>query len=169
MPESPIHASNPWWRRWFVTPLVNQLTQGSSPSKLAWTIAAGIVLGVFPIMGSTTLVCLFAGWILKLNQPILHIFKTAVYPLHLALILVFIRLGEMLHGVPLISFSIPELVAKFNADPLQFARDFGMAAWHGVTAWLLIAPVALFVIKISVLPVLVQMARSLERRKEVAL
>lgn len=161
-----VHAKLPWWRRWFVTPIVNQLTQGSSPVKLAWTIALGVVLGVFPIMGSTSLVCLLVGWLLKLNQPVLHIFKTAVYPLHLALILVFIRLGEQLHGVPLISFSIPELVAKFNADPLQFARDFGMAAWHGVTAWLLIAPVAAVLIRISVLPFLLGLSRSLEKRKE---
>jgi len=167
MPDRVIQAKEPWWRRWFVTPLVNQLTQGSSPAKLAWTIALGIVVGVFPIMGSTTLVCLFVGWIFKLNQPILHIFKSAVYPLHLGLILVFIRLGERLYGVPLISFSIPELVGKFNADPLQFARDFGMAAWHGVSAWLLIAPLALVLIKIAVLPVLFSLAKSLEKRKEV--
>jgi uncharacterized protein (DUF2062 family) len=167
MPGRMIHDRGPWWRRWFVTPVLNQLTQGSSPEKLAWTIALGIVLGVFPIMGATSLVCLGLGWMLKLNQPILHIFKSAVYPLHLALILVFIRLGERLHGVPLISFSIPELLAKFNADPLQFARDFGMAAWHGVTAWLLIAPVAAFLIKISVLPVLLRLAGSLDRSREV--
>jgi uncharacterized protein (DUF2062 family) len=167
MPEGVIHTKDPWWRRWFVTPVVNQLTKGISPVKLAWTIALAMVLGVFPIMGSTTLVCFVVGWIFQLNQPVLHIFKSAVYPLHLALILVFIRLGERLHGVPLISFSIPELVAKFNADPLQFARDFGMAAWHGVTAWLLIAPVAVFLIKISVLPVLLKLSESLEKRKEV--
>lgn len=165
MPEAVIHHKEAWWWRWFVAPVTSQLTQGSSPVKLAWTIAWALVLGVFPIMGSTTLVCLAAGWIFKLNQPILHIFKSAVYPLHLALILVFIRLGEQLHGVPLISLSIPELVARFNADPLQFTRDFGMAAWHGVTAWLLIAPVAVFLIKILVLPILLKLSESLENRK----
>ena len=156
-----------WWRRWLVTPVVTQLKVGNSPEKISWTIALGVVLGVFPIMGSTTLVCLLVGWILRLNQPVLHVFKTVVYPLHLALILVFIRLGERLHGVPLISFSIPELVGKFRDDPLQFARDFGIAAWHGVSAWFLIAPFAALLIKVSILPVLRKVAVSLQRREEV--
>lgn len=156
-----------WWRRWLVTPVVAQLKVGNSPEKIAWTIALGVVLGVFPIMGSTTLVCLLVGWMLHLNQPVLHLFKTVVYPLHLALILVFIRLGERLYGVPLISFSIPQLVGKFRDDPLQFARDFGLAAWHGVSAWFLIAPFAALLIKVTVLPVLRKVAASLQRREEV--
>lgn len=155
-----------WWRRWLIAPVVKQLTLGTTPEKIAWTISLGVVLGVFPIMGSTTLVCLLVGWLFRLNQPVLHVFKTLVYPFHLALILVFIRLGECLYGVPLISFSIPQLLARFKADPVQFARDFGMAAWHGVSAWLLIAPVAAILIKVAVLPVLRQLAASLQRRKE---
>lgn len=157
-----------WWRRRLLGPIVAQLTVGISPDRVAWTIALGVVLGIFPIMGSTTLICLLAGWLLRLNQPVLHVFKTVVYPLHLALILVFIRLGERLYGVPLISFSIPQLVVKFKDDPLQFARDFGLAAWHGVSAWLLIAPVVALLIKMAVMPLLRRLAQALERREEVA-
>jgi len=154
-----------WWRRWLVAPVVAQLTEGASPTRIAWTIALGMVIGVFPVMGTTTLVCLLAGWIFKLNQPVLHVFRALVYPLHLALILVFIRLGERLYGVPLISFSIPQLVVKFKEDPLRFLSEFGMAAWHGVSAWLLIAPVCVFLIKIAIMPVLRQLAESLKKRK----
>jgi uncharacterized protein (DUF2062 family) len=165
--EMTTDVKETWWRRWLVAPVAKQLTLGTTPEKIAWTISLGVVLGVFPIMGSTTLVCLLVGWLLRLNQPVLHVFKTLVYPLHLALILAFIRLGERLYGVPLISFSIPQLLDRFKLDPLQFAKDFGMAAWHGVSAWLLIAPVAAILIKVAVLPVLRQLAVSLQRRKEV--
>jgi uncharacterized protein (DUF2062 family) len=143
-----------WWRRWLVKPVRDQLVQGASPDKLAWTISAGVVLGIFPIMGSTSLVCLLAGWALKLNQVVLHLFKSLVYPLHLALILVFIRLGELLSGAPLIAFSIPELLARFKDDPLKFAGDFGLAAWHGILAWMLIAPFLAYGIKLAVMPAL---------------
>ncbi len=151
----------PWWRRWIVAPVKVQLTQGMSVEKVSWTISLGIVLGVFPIMGTTSLICLFAGWLIRLNQPLLHVFSSIVYPLHLALILVFIRLGETLYGVPLTAFSIPELLGKFKADPLQFARDFGLAAWHGISAWLLIAPVGAVLIKWAVAPVVGRMAKSM--------
>ena len=151
-------AKESGWRRWLIAPIKAQLMQGMTVDRVSWTIALGVVLGVFPIMGSTTLVCLLAGWAMNLNQALLHVFKTVVYPLHLALILVFIRLGERLYGAPLIAFSIPQLLARFKQDPLQFARDFGMAAWHGVSAWLLIAPLAALLIKMAVIPVVSRLA-----------
>ena len=163
-----VATKESWWRRWLVAPVVTQLTHGTSPDRIGWTIALGMVVGVFPIMGSTTLVCLLIGWLLRLNQPVLHVFRAVVYPLHLALILIFIRLGERLYGAPLISFSIPQLIGKFKDSPLQFARDFGMAAWHGVSAWLLIAPVAAVLIKMAAMPALRKLSVSLKRRQEVA-
>ncbi len=160
-------ARDAWWRRWFVAPVLAQLRQGMSVERISWTISLGFVFGVFPIMGTTSLVCVLVAWVFRLNQALLHVFKAAVYPLHLALILVFIRLGERLHGVPLIRFSIPELMVRFKDDPLQFARDFGWAAWHGVSAWLLIAPVAAVLVKLAVTPVVRHAAEALQRRKEV--
>lgn len=157
------------WRRWLIAPVVVQLTGGASLDKIAWTIALGMVLGIFPVMGTTTFVCLLAGWLCKLNQPLLHVFRAIVYPLHLLLILVFIRLGERLYDAPLISFSIPQLVGKFEESPLQFARDFGMAAWHGVSAWLLVAPIVAVLVKQAVMPVLRSLSESLKRRREVEL
>jgi uncharacterized protein (DUF2062 family) len=157
-----------WWRRRLVAPVVAQLMVGISPERIAWAISLGVVLGVFPIMGTTTLVCFMAGWLLRLNQPVLHVFSSLVYPLHLLLILVFIRLGERLFGAPRMSFSIPQLLGRFREDPLQFGRDFGMSAWHGVSAWLLIAPVAAILIKLALMPVIQQLAISLKRRQEVA-
>jgi uncharacterized protein (DUF2062 family) len=156
------------WRRWLVAPVVAQLTGGISPNRIAWTIACGMVVGVFPVMGTTTAVCLLAGWAFRLNQVVLHVFRALVYPLHLALILVFIRLGERLYGAPLITLSIPQLLVKFRVSPMQFTKDFGMAAWHGVSAWLLVAPLAAVLIKMAVLPLLTQLAASIERQKEAA-
>lgn len=150
------------WRRWVVNPVTKQLNQGSSPEKLAWTIAFSVTLGIFPIMGTTTMMCLLFGWLLKLNQPLLHIFKTFTYPLHLALILVFIHVGQKMHGVPPITDSIPQMLVRFQQDPMQFARDFGLAAWHGITAWLLIAPPLTLAIRFISLPLI----KPLVRRKE---
>ena len=55
------------WRRWVVNPVVQQLTQGTSPAKIAQATAYGVTLGIFPIIGSTTLLSLLVGIPLKLN------------------------------------------------------------------------------------------------------
>lgn len=160
MPNSPSTAETiapPWksrFHRWIVQPIINQLKRGTSPEELSWTIALGVTLGIFPIMGSTSLVCFIAGMIFKLNQAILHLFKSLTYPLHLALILVFIRLGQQLNGVALIKFSIPQMMGQFKDDPTQFARDFGMAALYGIEAWAIAAIILIPLIRIISLPIL---------------
>ena len=123
------------FQRWVIRPIANQLRQGTGPEKLAWSVSLGLTLGIFPIMGSTSLVCFAVGHLLRLNQPVLHLFKTFTYPIHLALILVFIRLGQNLNGVPPIPFSIPQLLTRFKESPAQFASDFSAAALHGIEAW----------------------------------
>ncbi len=141
-------------RRWLVEPIINQLNRGITPEKLSWTIALGFTLGIFPIIGSTSLVCFIAGYFLKLNQAILHLFKSLTYPLHIALILVFIHLGQQLNGVPLLPFSISEMMSQFKDSPAQFARDFGMAAWYGIEAWAIAALILIPIIRIISLPFL---------------
>ncbi|MEJ6561462.1 MAG: DUF2062 domain-containing protein [Akkermansiaceae bacterium] len=166
-PQDEPEQSAPWWKRWFVQPVIKQLTQGITPEKLGWTIAAGVVLGIFPIMGSTTFLCLIAAWALKLNQPIIQVACHAVYALHLALILVFIRAGQWLFGADPITLSIPQLLGQFTDDPWQFIKDFSLAAAQGIVAWALIAPILFFLIKATITPVLERLAKRIERKKEI--
>jgi uncharacterized protein (DUF2062 family) len=149
--------------RWVVRPIVNQLKQGTSPEKLSWSVSLGVTLGIFPIMGSTSIVCVIIGHLFRLNQPILHLFKTFTYPLQLILILVYIRLGQMLNGVPLIKFSIPQMLGQFKDDPAKFFRDFGMAALYGIEAWAISAIFLIPILYIIFLPILKKLLLKLGR------
>lgn len=141
-----------WFKRWIVTPIANQLTQGVSPDRIALTIAVGLVFGIFPILGSTTLLCALAGIFLRLNQPIVQLVNYIAYPLQLALLIPFYRAGETLFRAGHIPLSIPLLFQRFAADWWQFLKDFGVIALQGITVWALIAPVAMAVIYRSVRP-----------------
>ncbi|MES2439389.1 MAG: DUF2062 domain-containing protein [Verrucomicrobiota bacterium] len=154
------------WRRWLLDPVLAVLRQGMSAERVSWTIAIGIVLAVFPVVGTTTMLCVVVAWALGLNQALVQAFNWLLYPLHIALILVFIRLGERLYGAPPLRLSLPEMMARFEADPLKFFSDFGLAAWHGVSAWLLIAPFAVLLIKLVVTPLVRSLASSIRKRKE---
>ncbi len=128
------------WNRLVVKPIKKQLTKGTSVEKVALTMAVAPVISAFPVLGTTNILSVIVGYILKLNIPFLILFKSLFYALHVGLILVFIRTGENLNGVENIPFSIPELLSKFKADPTQFAKDFGMTALYGIEAWALITP-----------------------------
>ena len=128
------------WRRWVVKPVSAQLAQGTSPAKISQAIAFGVTTGVFPLLGTTTVLALGLGMLLKLNQPVLHVFRELVYPVQLATILIFVRTGEDLFGARHVPLSIPMMMERFFAAPMQFLADFGMIGLYGVVVWLLLAP-----------------------------
>jgi uncharacterized protein (DUF2062 family) len=46
-----------FWRRRVLDPVVFLLAQGLAPDALALSLAVGLVLGLFPIIGATTALC----------------------------------------------------------------------------------------------------------------
>jgi hypothetical protein len=50
-----------FWRERVVALVASQLVQGITPQKMALTIALGLSLGIFPILGATTTLCALAG------------------------------------------------------------------------------------------------------------
>ena len=100
----------------------------------------GAVIGAFPILGVTTLLCgLVAVW-LRLNQPIIQLVNYLAYPAQLILLLPLYRAGETLLGRPHMPLSIPMLIGRFRVDPGQFVVDFGMIGVGGIGVWCLCAP-----------------------------
>ena len=139
MEEQPAAAHPSFWQRRAVTPIVAQLRLGITPEKLALTVALGVGLGIFPIPGSTTLLCGLAAVSLRLNQPVIQLVNYFTSPLQLALIIPIYRAGEILFFQTPVPLSIPLLFERFKADFGLFLRDPGMIAVQGVVAWCLLA------------------------------
>ena len=143
MSADAVGESPSFWQRRVVAPIVAQLTQGVTPEKIAFTVALGIALGVFPILGATTVLCAIAGIMVKLNQPIIQAVNYLVYPLQLVLLIPFYRGGEHLLGRAPIPLSVSLLLERFRADAIQFLKDFGMVGVGGILVWLILAPLAI--------------------------
>ena len=145
--------------RWLVRPIAQQLTQGVTPPKIAQAVSWGVTLGIFPIIGSNTLLTLMVGVPMKLNQPVLQAFKTISYPLQWSLLLVFYRTGEWLFNAPHVSIHIPTMMTRFFEEPGPFFRDYGMTALYGIVSWCLIAPLVLAALYFTTKPVIERLAR----------
>ena len=72
-----------------IEPILAQIKQGVTPRKLALSIAFGVALGIFPVIGVSILLCLLIGIPLKLNQPALQAVNLLMYPFQIPLVLVF--------------------------------------------------------------------------------
>lgn len=162
--ERPTRDS--FWHRRVVRPVMDQLTQGTSPRELALTVALGAVIGLFPILGTTAIICVGVGAALKLNQAVIQAANFAVTPIHLALILVFVRSGEFLLGAEKMPFHPAQLVSEFQASPAAFMAKFGMSGLHGILAWSVFAPVAVFVIFAILNPVFHRLQSRIGSRRE---
>jgi len=150
-----------FWQKRVVAPIVGQLKQGITPEKIALTIALGIVLGIFPILGSTTLLCALAGLWLRLNQPVIQLINYFVYPLQIALLLPFYRAGETLFQQPHVPiFSVTDLMQRFQASPSQFMIDYGMVGVYGIVVWALVAPLLIAALYFTTRPLLRRLAGS---------
>lgn len=142
-----------FWRRRLIDPLIGQLKQGATPEKLAQSMAWGSLIGVFPILGTTTALCGVAGVAFKLNHIAIQTMNWLVYPLQIALILPFLQLGNLIVGQPPLTLSIEEISAMFAEDFLTAARNLGGLALRGIAAWLVVAlPASWLITKILVYP-----------------
>ena len=153
-----------FWRRRLRDPLVSLLKQGLSPERLALSLALGLVLGLFPIVGATTLLCLAAGFALRLNHVALQLANHLAYPLQLPLILACVRLGERLAGARPVPFHPHDLVRHFERDASGFLREFGVTGLHGVLGWSLVAPPLLLALVLLLRPPLRRLDAALRRR-----
>lgn len=133
-------AATGFWQRRIRQPVLQQLTQGMSAEKVALTLTLGLTLGIFPILGSTTLLNAFAAWLLKLNQPVIQAVTILVFPLQCLLLIPFYRTGEALFGGPSIPLSIPLIIQRFLENTGRFMADYGMTGVRGIIVWAMIAP-----------------------------
>ena len=129
-----------FYRR-LVRPIIELLRQGVTPEKIAFSIALGVALGVFPVLGSTTALCALAALVLRLNLPAIQVVNYFVYPLQIALLIPFFRLGERLFHAPHLPLSVPQIYAMIHANMWNAIRSLWTTAWHAVIVWCLLAPV----------------------------
>jgi uncharacterized protein (DUF2062 family) len=147
-----------FWTRRVRRPLVALLRAGATPEKLALSLGLGAVIGIFPVLGTTTLLCVVAALLLRLNPVAIQITNYLVYPAHLALLLPFVRAGERLYGAPPVPLSLAVLRASFAADGLGTLARFGGTVLHAVTAWSLAAPLLVAATYFTFLPLMRRLA-----------
>jgi uncharacterized protein (DUF2062 family) len=131
-----------FFHRRIVDPIVALLRQGITPEKISLGLACGVAIGIFPVIGSTTILCALAAILLRLNLPAVQLVNYLVYPLQIALLIPFFHFGDWLFGVEPLPLNAGELVALFKADFLGAIRQLWDTTLHAMVAWLLVGPPA---------------------------
>jgi uncharacterized protein (DUF2062 family) len=150
--------SQGFFQQRIVRPVLDLLRQGTSPEEIALSIAFGLVLGIFPLLGWTTLLCLLAAVIFRLNLPAVQLVNYFAYPLQLAMLIPFFRAGEFLFHSVRLSLSLTQILAMIKADVWHSIKVLWIATVHAIAAWALIAPLAIYVLFRILSPILRRLA-----------
>lgn len=98
-PPLPAPPPASWLRRRVLDPLLNLLKQGLAPGQLAFTVALGVVLGIVPLFGATTVLAALVAWRLRLNIAALQLVTHLLTPVQLLLLPLLLRQGARVLGV----------------------------------------------------------------------
>jgi uncharacterized protein (DUF2062 family) len=148
--QPPLHHN--WIYRRVALPIFALLRMGASPQKLAWSIAVGLLIGINPILGSTTIFCLAAAFLLRLNVAASQLANHLVYPLELLLVIPFIHVGTILFRTAPIPFSARSLIHAARTSPLALTRQLWQWEWHAFMLWLGLAIVTVPIIALAITP-----------------
>jgi uncharacterized protein (DUF2062 family) len=134
-------------------PLVKLLRKGITPEKLALTLALSAALAVIPAFGWSVWLCGLAGLALGLNLPAMQAVNYFLYPAQVALLLPFFRLGEKLFSAPHLPLSVSQIFSMVRANFWSAIKLLWNTTWHAVVVWALLAPFAVGLIYLALLPI----------------
>lgn len=149
-------------RRRVVDPILRVLRQGISPEKVGLGLACGVVIGVFPVIGVTTIICTISAIIFRLNLPTIQLVNYLVYPLQLALLIPFFHFGDWLFGAESLPYSAAELVALFTSDFWGAVHQLWDTTLRAVAAWFLVCLPAVAILYFALTPLLKRLNLSRE-------
>ena len=120
------------------------LTSGLTPRKLVQTLCVGTVLGIMPLLWGTTLICILLAHVFRLNHLALQSVNYLLYPVQLALLIPFFKLGTWLFpwgpAVP------QDTLATLLRNPLSSLNILAWITMKSLAAWsVTVIPLALLV------------------------
>jgi len=119
-----------------------------SSMQSAQCVSFGLLWGVFPLVGTSTLLCTISALCLRLNIAVVQAVNYLVYPLQLVLLVPFMKLGAFVTGTSIKLPSLDELkciVGKWLlSETTGLADDIFHITVSALTGWVIVAPLMSF-------------------------
>lgn len=117
-----------WLRRRVLDPFLDLLKSGLSPEKLALTVGLGVVFGLVPLFGITTVVSAATALRLRLNVAAMQLAAHLMSAFQLILLIPFLRAGAYIMGQG-------DKVAHLTVDRIRALIDHEGWAAVGKLLW----------------------------------
>jgi uncharacterized protein (DUF2062 family) len=152
----------------FLAPVRALLAQGLSPDRIALTLAVGVAIAAFPVIGATTILCTVFALALGLNLPLIQAVNYLGAPLQLVCLLPLMRLGARIFGGMEARRTLSDVVSLVASEPRRAIDVLWASTWHAIAAWLLVAPASAAILYVALRPVLRKASARLRFGEDVA-
>lgn len=141
------------------TPLMALLRQGVTPEKISLGLALGIVIGVTPLIGSTTILCLLAAFLLQLNPAAIQMVNYLMLPVQLLTLIPFFRAGEWVFGAAHNPITLDGIRRLIQTNLGKAIATLWISTLHALAVWAILGVLAVFPIYRILLTPLRRLAR----------
>jgi len=126
--------------------IIEFLKQGATPHELALAISLGIVIGMFPVQGITTVLCTLIAVIFRLNLVLIQLANYLSIPFMMIMIIPFYVLGNTLFSNSEFHWSVHELLFLFKTDLWGAIAELSWSILYAILVWLMFAPIGMIII-----------------------
>lgn len=118
----------------FKSPLPHSI----SPAKYSLSLTIGFYLGLFPVVGLTTLLGTICALVFRLNIYLVQAMNLLLTPIQLLLLLPFCKLGQLMffQNKKAIIITVQHFIESNNWEILWYLLETALA---GITIWLLLS------------------------------
>lgn len=141
--------------------LADQLKKGTTPEKITQSVLGGALIGIFPLIGTTTALSALAASVFKLSHVVIQSVNYLMYAVQILMIPVYVKVVSMIFDVGDVPIRPDLIVEKFSAGPMQFIKDYGMVGVYAVILWM-IASAILYTI---FYPIILKIVLKIKRKK----
>jgi uncharacterized protein (DUF2062 family) len=111
---------------------------GLTAGKLAFSVTIGIVSGLFPVIGTTTLISLLLTMIFRQNLLVVQSVQWMVGIIQVFLIIPFMRFGAYLLSQNKVHISIEQVKLAFQPGILSGLKTIGIFHLYAILTWLIV-------------------------------
>jgi uncharacterized protein (DUF2062 family) len=113
--------------------------QGLTPETLAFSITIGIIAGLFPVIGATTLVSVLLTLLFRQNLLIVQSVQWILGLLQLILIIPFMKLGAFLLNQNALKINMHQINMAFQPGFFSGIKTVGIFHLYAILTWTILA------------------------------
>jgi uncharacterized protein (DUF2062 family) len=113
--------------------------QGLTPHKIAFSVTIGIISGLFPVIGATTLISLLLTALFRQNLLIVQSVQWLLGLFQVLLVIPFMQFGAFLLNQHNIHLSLHQLKLAFQPGFFEGIKTVGIFHLYGILSWTLLA------------------------------